>query len=145
MSELEFPEVLEGRSLSRRDVVVKGGLLTAGAALFGSPAAAFAQSSASKIKVHVVTHGDTGSFWSVFKKGVDQATKDMKGHGVSVTQVYTNNDYAKQATAIDAAIAAKANVIAASAPNPGALKGALTDGKFLSRKVPDEIRARPAV
>ena len=27
----------------------------------------------------------------------------------------------------------------------GALKGALTDGKFLSRKVPDDIRARPAV
>jgi len=27
----------------------------------------------------------------------------------------------------------------------GTLKGALTDGKFLSRKVPDDIRARPAV
>ena len=27
----------------------------------------------------------------------------------------------------------------------GALKGALTDGKFLPRKVADEIRARPAV
>jgi len=27
----------------------------------------------------------------------------------------------------------------------GTLKGALTDGKFLPRKVPDEIRARPAV
>ena len=27
----------------------------------------------------------------------------------------------------------------------GALKGALTDGKFLPRKVPDDIRARPAV
>jgi dihydropyrimidinase len=27
----------------------------------------------------------------------------------------------------------------------GALKGALTDGKFLSRKVPDDIRTRPAV
>ena len=27
----------------------------------------------------------------------------------------------------------------------GALKGALSDGKFLPRKVPDEIRTRPAV
>ncbi len=27
----------------------------------------------------------------------------------------------------------------------GELKGALTDGKFLPRKVPDEIRSRPAV
>jgi simple sugar transport system substrate-binding protein len=126
MSELEFLKGLEGRSLSRRDVVVKGGLLTAGAALFGSPAAAFAQSSASKIKVHVVTHGDTGSFWSVFKKGVDQASKDLKGRGVSVTQVYANNDVAKQVAGINAAIAAKANVIATSVPDASALKGPLT-------------------
>ena len=27
----------------------------------------------------------------------------------------------------------------------GALKGALSDGKFLPRKVPDDIRTRPAV
>jgi dihydropyrimidinase len=27
----------------------------------------------------------------------------------------------------------------------GALKGALSDGKFLPRKVPDDIRSRPAV
>jgi len=27
----------------------------------------------------------------------------------------------------------------------GTLKGALSDGQFLSRKVPDEIRSRPAV
>ena len=39
--------------------------------------AAFAASEAT-IKVAVVTHGDTGSFWSVFKKGVDQAAKDLK-------------------------------------------------------------------
>jgi simple sugar transport system substrate-binding protein len=126
MSDHDMLEELE-RSLSRRDLMVKGGLLAAGATLLGGPtASAFGATQASKIKIAVVTHGDTGAFWSVFKKGVDQATKDLKSHGVSVTQVYTVNDYAKQATAINAAVAAKANVIVASAPNPSALKGALT-------------------
>jgi ABC-type sugar transport system substrate-binding protein len=73
--------------LTRRGLFLKGGAAAAGLTVLGSPAAAaFAASSASKIKVAVVTHGDTGSFWSVFKKGVDQAAKDMKSRGVSVTQ-----------------------------------------------------------
>src|SRR3989441_6862293 len=126
MSELEFLEGLEGRSLSRRDVVVKGGLLTAGAALFGSPAAAFAASNAGSIKIAVVTHGDTGSFWSVFKKGVDQATKDLKGRGVNVTQVYANNDVPKQVAGINAAVASGAKIIATSVPDASALKDPLT-------------------
>ena len=78
------------------------------------------------IKVAVVTHGDTGSFWSVFKKGVDQAAKDLKSRGVSVTQVYANNDVAKQVSGINAAIAAGAKVIATSVPDASALKGSLT-------------------
>ena len=65
-----------------------------------------ARAKAAKIKIAVVTHGDTGSFWSVFKKGVDQAAKDLKSRGVSVTQVYANNDVAKQVAGINAAIAA---------------------------------------
>jgi simple sugar transport system substrate-binding protein len=126
MTEHRMLEELE-QHLSRRDLMVKGGLIAAGATLLGGPAsAAFGAAQAGSIKVHVVTHGDTGAFWSVFKKGVDQAAKDLKPHGVSVTQTYTVNDYAKQATAINAAIAAKAKVIVASAPNPSALKGALT-------------------
>jgi simple sugar transport system substrate-binding protein len=126
MSEHDVLEDLE-QALSRRDLMVKGGLIAAGATLLGGPAAAaFGATEASKIRIAVVTHGDTGAFWSVFKKGVDQATKDLKSYGLSVTQAYTVNDYAKQATAINAAIAAKANVIVASAPNPSALKGALT-------------------
>ena len=43
----------------------------------------------------MITHGDTGSFWSVFKKGVDQATSDLKARGISITQVYANNDVAQ--------------------------------------------------
>ena len=126
MTEHSVLEELE-QGLSRRDLMVKGGLLAAGATLLGGPAAAaFGASQAGSIKVHVVTHGDTGAFWSVFKKGVDQAAKDLKGRGVSVTQVYANNDVAKQVAGINAAIAAKANVIATSVPSASALKGALT-------------------
>jgi simple sugar transport system substrate-binding protein len=76
--------------------------------------------------VAVVTHGDTGSFWSVFKRGVDQAASDLKGRAVSVTQVYANNDVAKQVSGINAAIAAGAKVIATSVPDASALKDPLT-------------------
>ena len=74
--------------------------------MLGGPAAARARGrEATKTKIAVVTHGDTGSFWSVFKKGVDQAAEDLKGRGVSVTQVYANNDVSKQVSGINAAIA----------------------------------------
>jgi simple sugar transport system substrate-binding protein len=119
-------EPLEAMQLSRRGLLVKGGIAAAGLTALGSPAAAFAAGSAGRIKVAVVTHGDTGSFWSVFKKGVDQAAKDMKGRGVSVTQVYANNDVAKQVAGINAAISSGAKVIATSVPDASALKDPLT-------------------
>src|SRR5438477_2836902 len=123
----EVLENLEETQVSRRGLLVKGGLAAAGLTALGAPATrALAASNASKIKVAVVTHGDTGSFWSVFKKGVDQATKDLKGRGVSVTQVYANNDVAKQAAGINAAVAAGAKVIATSVPDASALKDPLT-------------------
>ena len=55
------------------------------------------------------------------------ATKDLKGRGVSVTQVYANNDVAKQVAGINAAVAAKAQVIATSVPDASALKDPLTN------------------
>jgi simple sugar transport system substrate-binding protein len=123
----EVLEPNEETQLSRRGLLVKGGLAAAGLTALGSPAAAaFAASSAGTIKVAVVTHGDTGSFWSVFKKGVDQAAKDLKGRGVSVTQVYANNDVPKQVAGINAAISAGAKVIATSVPDASALKDPLT-------------------
>jgi len=112
--------------VTRRGLLVKGGLTAAGLAALSSPAAAFGALSASPIKVAVVTHGDTGQFWSVFKKGVDQAAKDLKSRGVTVTQVYANNDVAKQVAGINAAIAAGAKVIATSVPDASALKDPLT-------------------
>ncbi|HEY6030432.1 MAG TPA: substrate-binding domain-containing protein [Gaiellaceae bacterium] len=125
-NEFEELEHEDDLSLTRRSLFVKGGLAAAGLTVLGTPAAAFASSEAAKIKVAVVTHGDTGSFWSVFKKGVDQAAKDLKGRGVSVTQVYANNDVAKQVSGINAAIAAGAKVIATSVPDASALKDPLT-------------------
>lgn len=127
MSEYDTLEELERHALSRRDLMVKGGLVAAGATLLGGPAAAaFGATQAAKIKIAVVTHGDTGSFWSVFKKGVDQAGKDLKSRGVSVTQIYANNDVPKHVAGINAAVASKASIIATSVPDASALKGALT-------------------
>jgi simple sugar transport system substrate-binding protein len=121
----EVHETQDG--VTRRGLLVKGGLAAAGLSVLGGPtAAAFGATSASPIKVAVVTHGDTGSFWSVFKKGVDQAAKDLKPRGVSVTQVYANNDVAKQVAGIEAAIAGGAKLIATSVPDASALKGSLT-------------------
>jgi len=114
--------------LTRRGLVVKGGLAAAGLTMLGVPAAAYGGTARTDatIKVAVVTHGDTGSFWSVFKKGVDQAAKDMRSRGVSVTQVYANNDVSKQVSGLNAAIASGAQVIATSVPDASALKDPLT-------------------
>ena len=122
----EALDEIEETQLSRRGLLVRGGLAAAGLTALGAPAAAYGAAEASKIKVAVVTHGDTGSFWSVFKRGVDQAAKDLKSRGVSVTQQYANNDVAKQVAGINAAIAAGAKVIATSVPDASALKDPLT-------------------
>ncbi|MDX6512901.1 MAG: simple sugar transport system substrate-binding protein [Gaiellaceae bacterium] len=128
MSERELVDLEdEEGGINRRDLFVKGGLLAAGATMLGSRAAdAFGATEASKIKVAVVTHGDTGSFWSVFKKGVDQAKKDLKSRGVSVTQVYANNDVAKQVAGLNAAVGAGSHVIVTSVPDASALRDPLT-------------------
>jgi len=124
----ELVEGLEGRSLSRRDVLLAGGAVAAGATFLRTPAAAFGaleRTGATKAKIAIVTHGDTGSFWSVFKKGVDQAAKDLGSGAVGVTQVYANNDVSKQVAGLNAAIAAKVAVIATSVPDASALKDPL--------------------
>ncbi len=127
MTNDEVLETIEGTQLSRRGLLVKGGIAAAGLTALGQPAArAFGATNAGTFKVAVVTHGDTGSFWSVFKRGVDQAQKDLKSRGVSVSQQYANNDVAKQVSGVNAAIAAGAKVIATSVPDASALKDPLT-------------------
>jgi simple sugar transport system substrate-binding protein len=110
--------------LTRRGLLLKGGAAAAGLTVLGAPSRAFAASQTT-IKIAVVTHGDTGQFWSVFKKGVDQAAKDLKSRGVSVTQVYANNNVPKQVSGINAAISAGAKVIATSVPDASALRDPL--------------------
>jgi simple sugar transport system substrate-binding protein len=127
MTERELVELEEEEELglNRRDLFIRGGLLAAGATVLGSRAEAALGAANATIKIAVVTHGDTGSFWSVFKKGVDQAAKDLKSRGVSVTQVYANNDVPKQVSGINAAISARAKVIATSVPDASALRDPL--------------------
>ncbi|MEG0589838.1 substrate-binding domain-containing protein [Aurantimicrobium sp.] len=74
------------------------------------------------IKVCVYTHGDGGTFWSVAQAGAEQAGKDL---GITVDYQGSSNDSAKEAQTIDAGIAAGCQGIAASAPDPDAIKDAM--------------------
>ena len=76
----------------------------------------------SDLKICVYTHGDGGSFWSVAQKGAEAAAADL---GVTLDYQGSNNDAAKQASTIDAGVAAGCSGIAASAPDPEAIKTAM--------------------
>ena len=77
---------------------------------------------ASQLKIAMITHGDGGSFWSVAKKGAEDAAKAMN---VKLDYEESNNDPQKQAQLIEAAVTGGAQGIAVSAPNPDAIKDAL--------------------
>jgi len=79
-------------------------------------------SSNSDIKICMYTHGDGGGFWSVAKKGAEQAAKDL---GVSLDYQESNNDPEAQAQLIEAGVSAGCDGIAVSAPNPDAIQGAM--------------------
>ena len=66
------------------------------------------------LKICVYTHGDGGSFWTVAQKGAEAAAADL---GVTLDYQGSNNDSAKQASTIEAGIAAGCKAIAASAPD----------------------------
>jgi simple sugar transport system substrate-binding protein len=74
----------------------------------------------------MVTHSDEGSFWSVVKKGAQQAAKD---EGVKLIWSPSNNDPQKQAQLIDAAVSQKVDGLAVSVPNADAIKGSLAKAK----------------
>ena len=127
MSDHDTVEAFEEQRMSRRGVLVKGGVLAAGATFLGSQAAeAFGAATVTKTKIAVVTHGDTGSFWSVFKKGVDQAGSDLKARGVSVSQVYANNDVSKQVAGLNQAIAGQGERDRDLRPRCQRVEGSLT-------------------
>jgi simple sugar transport system substrate-binding protein len=76
--------------------------------------------------IAMVTHSDEGSFWSVVKKGAQQAAKD---EGVKLIWSPSNNDPQKQAQLIDAAVSQKVDGLAVSVPNADAIKGSLAKAK----------------
>src|SRR4051794_27539756 len=74
----------------------------------------------------MVTHSDEGSFWSVVKKGAEQAAKD---EGVKLIWSPSNNDPQKQAQLIDAAVSQKVDGLAVSVPNASAIKDSLAKAR----------------
>lgn len=67
---------------------------------------------------HMVTHSDDGPFWSVVKRGAEAAADHL---GVTLVWNPSNNDPARQASDITAAVAAGSDGIAASLPSPDQL------------------------
>jgi simple sugar transport system substrate-binding protein len=84
------------------------------------------QTQGSGMSIAMVTHSDEGSFWSVVKKGAEQAAKDT---GVKLTWSPSNNDPQKQAQLIDAAVSQKVDGLAVSVPNASAIKDSLAKAK----------------
>jgi simple sugar transport system substrate-binding protein len=80
----------------------------------------------SNLTFAMVTHSDEGSFWSVVKKGAQQAAKD---EGVKLIWSPSNNDPQKEAQLIDAAISQKVDGLAVSVPNYDAIKDSLAKAK----------------
>jgi simple sugar transport system substrate-binding protein len=80
----------------------------------------------SGLTIAMVTHSDEGSFWSVVKKGAQQAAKD---EGVKLIWSPSNNDPQKEAQLIDAAVSQKVDGLAVSVPNADAIKGSLAKAK----------------
>jgi len=74
------------------------------------------------LTIAVITHGEGDTFWSVAKKGAEQAGKDM---GVTVKYSESANDPQKQAQLIDSAVTEKVDGIATSVPNADALRDPL--------------------
>ncbi|OXE35163.1 MAG: sugar ABC transporter substrate-binding protein [Phenylobacterium zucineum] len=95
-------------------------LAAAGAMII--PAAASPAAAASTYKICVYTHGDGGTFWSVFQKGAVAAAKKL---GVKLDYQGSSNDAAKQASTISAGIAAGCQGLATSVPDPAAIKTAV--------------------
>ena len=84
------------------------------------------QTQGSGLTIAMVTHSDEGSFWSVVKKGAEQAAQD---EGVKLIWSPSNNDPQKEAQLIDAAVSQKVDGLAVSVPNASAIKDSLAKAK----------------
>ncbi len=74
------------------------------------------------MKICMYTHGDGGGFWSVAKKGAEQAADDL---GVDLDYQESDNDPEAQAQLIEAGVSGGCDGIAVSAPNPDAIQNAM--------------------
>jgi simple sugar transport system substrate-binding protein len=132
MSESDELEFAEERGVTRREVLVKGGLVTAGATLLGSPvvaASAAARRGArgpKSLRIAVITHGQGDAFWAVAKKGAVAAGGDL---GITVLYSESQNKPQTQAQLIDTAVSQKVKGIATSLPDPSAMRDSLGRAK----------------
>jgi simple sugar transport system substrate-binding protein len=92
----------------------------------GGGSSSVSQTQGSGLTFAMVTHSDEGSFWSVVKKGAEQASKD---EGVKLIWSPSNNDPQKEAQLIDAAVSQKVDGLAVSVPNASAIKDSLAKAK----------------
>jgi len=102
--------------------VAVGATLLVGSGVAGSARVAGAADGRPRITIAVITHGDGGSFWSVAKRGAQDAGREV---GVRVRYSESNNDPERQSQLIDAAVRARVDGLAVSAPNPGTIAAAL--------------------
>jgi len=78
--------------------------------------------SRSGLKFYVITHGQASDpFWSVVKKGVDQAAHDMCVQAIYESPTGTTFDVVAMAHLIDTAVAAHPAGLVVSIPDPAAL------------------------
>src|SRR3989440_9518131 len=79
-------------------------------------------SSRSHLKFYVITHGQASDpFWSVVKKGVDQAAHDMGVTAIYESPASTTFDVVAMSHLIDTAVAAHPDGIVVSIPDPTGL------------------------
>jgi simple sugar transport system substrate-binding protein len=95
---------------------------TTAAAPAATTAAAVKATAGKDITIAVITHSDGGVFWSVFKKGAEQAGKDL---GITVKEQGSNNNGVKQAEMINQAVTDKVAGIAVSLADKAAVKDAV--------------------
>ncbi len=86
-------------------------------------------SQGSDLTFHMITHSDSGPFWSVVKRGMEAAAEDL---GVNAVWLESVNDPGVQVQLIEQAISEGSDGIAASLPSPdqlvGPLQGAVAAG-----------------
>ena len=81
---------------------------------------------AKRIKIAMITEWDGGSFWSVVKKGAEQAARDLD---IDLTYSTADGDHERQAQLIASAVTLKVDGIAVSAADPRAIASAVQQAR----------------